>query len=135
MLRFVVCGLVLVGGMVEKASSNKPERPNIIFFLTDDQGWIEPSQADVKVLTLEHHMAANRGGFSTFFDPLYEVSKLKTGLLDGTLPGVSLFSTLPPGNSHLLAKRPDFLLAITILPSFSKIAAVTLIMLFIVFLF
>ncbi len=60
--------------------------------LTGDQGWNNSTRTDVKVLTLEHHMAANRGGFSTFFDPLYAVNKLKTGLLDGTLPGVSLFA-------------------------------------------
>jgi len=60
--------------------------------LTNDQAWSNPSQSDVKVLTLEHHMAANRGGFSVFFEPLYGVNKLKTGLLDGTLPGVSLFA-------------------------------------------
>lgn len=60
--------------------------------LTNDQAWSNPSQADVKVLTLEHHMAASRGGFSVFFDPLYGVNKLKTGLLDGTLSGVSLFA-------------------------------------------
>lgn len=62
--------------------------------LTKDQGWNDDAEAeaDVKVLTLEHHMAANRGGFSAFFDPLHSVKKLKTGLLDGTLPGVSLFA-------------------------------------------
>jgi len=60
--------------------------------LTDDQLWEDTSQASVKILTLEHHMAANRGGFSDFFDPLYHVNKLKTGLLDGNLPGVSLFA-------------------------------------------
>lgn len=59
--------------------------------LSGDSKWND-SQADVKVLTLEHHMAAKRGGFSAFFDPLYAVDKLKTGLLDGTLPGVSLFA-------------------------------------------
>jgi DNA helicase-2/ATP-dependent DNA helicase PcrA len=59
--------------------------------LSGDSKW-NGSQADVKVLTLEHHMAAKRGGFSAFFDPLYAVGKLKTGLLDGTLPGVSLFA-------------------------------------------
>jgi DNA helicase-2/ATP-dependent DNA helicase PcrA len=60
--------------------------------LTGDQQWDDPSQTDVKVLTLEHHMAANRGGFVTFFGPLYGVNRLKTGLLDGSLSGVSLFS-------------------------------------------
>lgn len=60
--------------------------------ITGDQQWNEPTHTDVKVLTLEHHMAANRGGFSTFFEPLYGVSRLRTGLLDGSLSGVSLFS-------------------------------------------
>lgn len=60
--------------------------------LSGDSMWND-SQANVKVLTLEHHMAAKRGGFSAFFDPLYAVDKLKTGLLDGTLPGVSLFAS------------------------------------------
>ncbi len=60
--------------------------------LTGDQKWNHPTQTDVKVLTLEHHMAANRGGFATFFDPLYSVNRLKTGLLDGSLSGVLLFS-------------------------------------------
>lgn len=59
--------------------------------LSGDNKW-NGLQADVKVLTLEHHMAAKRGGFSAFFDPLYAVDKLKTGLLNGTLPGLSLFA-------------------------------------------
>lgn len=56
--------------------------------LSGDSKWND----DVKVLTLEHHMAAKRGGFSAFFDPLYAVDKLKIGLIDGTLPGLSLFA-------------------------------------------
>ncbi len=60
--------------------------------LTGDDGWLDTSQDSVKTLTLEHHMAASRGGFSMFFDPLYNVDKFKTGLLDGTLSGVSLFA-------------------------------------------
>lgn len=59
--------------------------------LSGDSMW--ESKSDVKVLTLEHHMAAKRGGFSSFFDPLYAVDKQRTGLLDGTLSGVSLFAT------------------------------------------
>jgi len=59
--------------------------------ITDDKQWQGPSN-NVKVLTLEHHMAANRSGFADFFIPLYKEDKLKTGLLDGTLPAVSLFS-------------------------------------------
>lgn len=59
--------------------------------MSGDSKWND-SKADVKVLTLEHHMAAKRGGFSAFFGPLYAVDKLKTGLIDGTLSGLSLFT-------------------------------------------
>jgi DNA helicase-2/ATP-dependent DNA helicase PcrA len=37
-------------------------------------------------------MAALRGGFSDFFNPLYNADKLKTGLLDGSLSGTTLFA-------------------------------------------
>ena len=58
--------------------------------VTSDSEWI--SQRAVKVLTLEHHMAARRGGFDRFFEPLYGIGKFKTGLLDGTLNGVAFFA-------------------------------------------
>ena len=59
--------------------------------ITGDDDW-KDIKSGIKILTLEHHMVAKRGGFSGFFDPLYSVDKLKTGLLDGTLTGVSLFA-------------------------------------------
>ena len=40
----------------------------------------------VKKLILEHHVAANRLGFSELFDPLYAVDRYKTGVVDGSLP-------------------------------------------------
>lgn len=58
---------------------------------TGDLDW-DLSKPTVKVLTLEHHMAASRGGFSEFFEPLYRVDKCKTGLLDGKLSGVPFLS-------------------------------------------
>ena len=60
-------------------------------FITKDQNW-NNAQSDIKILTLEHHMAASRDDFSIFFDPLYKVDKLKTRLLDGTLAGITLFA-------------------------------------------
>ncbi len=68
--------------------------------LTGDDLWIG-ERSSQKVLTLEHHMAAQRGGFSNFFIPLYGVEKLKTGLLDGSNSGISFFSekVLPLVNS------------------------------------
>ncbi|MBS1702269.1 MAG: ATP-dependent helicase [Armatimonadetes bacterium] len=55
-----------------------------------DPGWTQPD--GVKRLILEHHMAATRMSFQDFFKPLYQASLLKTGLLDGTLPGARFFS-------------------------------------------
>jgi DNA helicase II / ATP-dependent DNA helicase PcrA len=57
--------------------------------ICEDEEWNEKS--DVKILTLEHHMAAKRGNFNLFFSPLYDVDELKTGVLDGTLPGINFF--------------------------------------------
>lgn len=59
--------------------------------ITGDSHWVG-DEGDVKTLTLEHHMAAQRMGFFEMFEPLYQVDSLKTGLLDGTLPGLPLFS-------------------------------------------
>lgn len=58
---------------------------------TGDAGW-NASCLSVKILTLEHHMAAARGGFSVFFNALYAIDKYKTGLIDGSLAGVGLFA-------------------------------------------
>jgi DNA helicase-2/ATP-dependent DNA helicase PcrA len=59
--------------------------------ITDDLLW-SGSDVEVKILTLEHHMAARRMGFIEMFEPLHEVDSLKTGLLDGSLPALRLFS-------------------------------------------
>ena len=63
--------------------------------ITSDALW-SGTKADIKTLTIEHHMAARRMGFLAMFEPLYQESSgiLKTGLLDGTLPGLRLFSQL-----------------------------------------
>jgi len=67
------------------------EIANTMAELTSDDQWSGDNQ-EIKTLTLEHHMAARRGGFNDFFEPLYQVSKFKTGLLDGTLSGIPFFS-------------------------------------------
>lgn len=56
-----------------------------------DDGWIDRDA--VKVLTLEHSMAARRGGFDGFFMPLYRITRYRTGLLGGTLSGVAFFAS------------------------------------------
>lgn len=59
--------------------------------ITGDEPWADPKTGN-KTLTLEHHMAALRGGFADFFNPLYSIDKLKTMLLDGSLAAISLFA-------------------------------------------
>ena len=62
--------------------------------ITGDELWSETT--GIKTLTIEHHMAARRMGFLEMFEPLYQKGSesLKTGLLNGTLTGLRLFSDL-----------------------------------------
>lgn len=57
---------------------------------TGDDDW--ESRQKVKILTLEHHMAARRLRFSEMFEILYKVDRFKTGLLDGTLSSIRVFT-------------------------------------------
>lgn len=67
-----------------------------------DDKW-SGDDSEVMTLTLEHHMAASRIGFSNFFAPLYGVDKLKTSLLDGSSSSVNLFTkiVLPLHKAHM----------------------------------
>lgn len=58
---------------------------------TQDEKWAA-IDADVKVLTLEHMMAARRLGFSSFFAPLYKVSKYQMTFLQGTVSEIEFFT-------------------------------------------
>lgn len=54
---------------------------NIMRELTLDENWSNRTQ--VKILTLEHHMAAVRDGFDKFFLPLLSIDRLKDAALNG----------------------------------------------------
>jgi DNA helicase-2/ATP-dependent DNA helicase PcrA len=60
--------------------------------LSEDSEWKDKNR--VKILILEHHMAARRLGFLEFFAPLYGIDSFKTGLIDGTLPELSFIKPL-----------------------------------------
>lgn len=60
---------------------------NLMAEITNDKLW--QNVTDVKTLTLEHHMAASRMGFSDFFVPLYSIEKYRIGILDGSLSEIS----------------------------------------------
>lgn len=74
--------------------------------LTKDTEWSKPEK--VKTLILEHHMAAQRFGFSDFFSPLYKVDRITTSLLQGTLSGFTFFSNQVIPMLDALESRDDF---------------------------
>lgn len=63
----------------------------IMFDKTEDKKWIE-ANADIKILTLEHMMAARRLGFDKFFAPLNKVAKYQMTFLQGTVSEVEFFT-------------------------------------------
>lgn len=60
--------------------------------LTTDGEWLDEDA--VKVLILEHRMAALRMGFDDLLAALYPVTQFRTALLDGSLPLINFFSNL-----------------------------------------
>lgn len=58
--------------------------------ITQDNQWGE----DVKVLTLEHKMAAIRLGFQEIFDSFSKISKYQMSFLQGTIPEMAFFTDL-----------------------------------------
>jgi DNA helicase-2/ATP-dependent DNA helicase PcrA len=65
---------------IDKASCEKNIRKSMRD-ITLDEGWTDRTQ--VKILTLEHHMAAVRDGFDNFFLPLLSIDRLKDAALNG----------------------------------------------------
>lgn len=78
---------ILPESVVNRSSAEKTVLEKMALF-SKDTLWTN-DLSSVKVLTLEHHMAARRFGFFEFFEPFYNVSHLQTGFIDGTLPGIS----------------------------------------------
>lgn len=61
--------------------------------ITEDAKW-NGINADVKHLTLEHHMVSSRLGFDKVFSSLYSINKYKTDLLNGDVPGLRFFTNI-----------------------------------------
>lgn len=86
--------------------------------LTKDAKWFKPN-ADVKILTLEHMMAARRLGFEPFFGPLAKVTKYQMTFLQGTVSELEFFTkeVLPIADSM----KEDGRIALEILKSYSPL--------------
>lgn len=105
-----VVRLFLAGDVDDEDKANvEVEVCRMMAQVAGDDEWM--NKQAVKVLTLEHHMAARRGGFSGFFEPLYKIAKFKTGLLDGTLSGVAFLAQQVLPLVHAMQSKDRFAVA------------------------
>lgn len=88
----VVRLFILPGDTIDKTAAERKVAEEMAA-VTADPLWTGAA-ADIKTLILEHHIAARRMGFLEMFQPLYEIDGLQTGLRDGSLSGLRLFSQL-----------------------------------------
>ncbi|MBX3196747.1 MAG: ATP-dependent helicase [Labilithrix sp.] len=86
----VVRLFVVPAGTADKAEAERRARVRMAE-LCGDPSWTDAGTA-VKTLTLEHRMAATRRGFVAMFDALDQDSRLSTGLKQGDLAGLRLFT-------------------------------------------
>lgn len=86
--------------------------------ITHDDKWFS-KDVDIKVLTLEHMMAARRMGFDKFFAPLSKVTKYQMTFLQGTVSEVEFFTkeVIPIADSM----KGDGSEALTILKTYSPL--------------
>ena len=115
-------GLIRLFVIQQREGLNKDEiEQNVMRIMseqTQDAKWTTIG-TEVKVLTLEHMMAARRLGFSRFFAPLYKVSKYQMTFLQGSVSEIEFFTkeVLPIANSM----KEDGRIALEILKEYSPL--------------
>jgi DNA helicase-2/ATP-dependent DNA helicase PcrA len=90
--------------------------------LTTDDGWIDRSE--VKILTLEHHMAAVRGGFDNFFLPLLSVDRLRDSALNNQGKEINFLQLVLLPLINFIIANDDFGIA-SVVRRYSPILAAT----------
>ena len=115
-------GLIRLFVIQQREGLNKDEiEQNVMSIMseqTQDAKWTTIG-TEVKVLTLEHMMAARRLGFSRFFAPLYKVSKYQMTFLQGSVSEIEFFTkeVLPIAESI----KEDGRVALEILKKYSPL--------------
>ena len=115
-------GLIRLFVIQQREGLNKDEiEQNVMRIMseqTQDAKWTTIG-TEVKVLTLEHMMAARRLGFSRFFAPLYKVSKDQMTFLQGSVSEIEFFTkeVLPIAESI----KEDGRVALEILKKYSPL--------------
>ena len=87
-LGFVACGLALAGCLAAQDISNKPLRPNIIFFFTDDQGWGDLAIVGHPYLKTPNldRLAKEGTRFDQFYSAASVCSPSRTAFMTGHYP-------------------------------------------------
>ena len=115
-------GLIRLFVIQQREGLNKDEiEQNVMRIMseqTQDAKWTTIG-TEVKVLTLEHMMAARRLGFSRFFAPLYKVSKYQMTFLQGSVSEIEFITkeVLPIAESI----KEDGRVALEILKKYSPL--------------
>lgn len=115
-------GLIRLFVIQQREGLNKDEiEQNVMRIMseqTQDAKWTTIG-TEVKVLTLEHMMAARRLGFSRFFAPLYKVLKYQMTFLQGSVSEIEFFTkeVLPIAESI----KEDGRVALEILKKYSPL--------------
>ena len=84
----VACVLALAGCMAVKDSRNNPQRPNIIFFFTDDQGWGDLASVGHPYLKTPNLDRLGKEGtrFDQFYSAASVCSPSRTAFMTGHYP-------------------------------------------------
>ena len=115
-------GFVRLFVVQQRDGINKDEVEQIVMNTmseyTQDEKW-KGEDADVKILTLEHMMAARRLGFDSFFASFSKVSKYQMTFLQGTVSEIDFFTkeVLPIAKSI----KEDGRIALEILKKYSPL--------------
>ena len=90
-------GLIRLFVVQQREDINKDEVEQTIMKImsrvAEDDKWTGV-EADIKILTLEHMMAARRLGFDSFFASFNKVSKYQMTFLQGTVPEIEFFTKI-----------------------------------------
>lgn len=115
-------GLIRLFVVQQHEGINKDEVEQMVMKImsdhTADEKWFG-KDADVKILTLEHMMAARRMDFDQFFGPLSKVTKYQMSFLQGTVSEVEFFTkeVLPMADSM----KEDGRYALEVLKAYSPL--------------
>lgn len=115
-------GLIRLFVVQQQEGINKDEVEQTVMKImsdhTADEKWFG-KDSDVKILTLEHMMAARRLGFDLFFGPLSRVTKYQMTFLQGTVSELEFFTKeiLPIADSI----KEDGRVALEVLKAYSPL--------------